>query len=100
MDKHNSTDTSATAQRAVASGRLVRRYLCTGFAAIPVEIRSYVDAASPEEALQLANDRVKFKLGENPRDWIVPNSTDESCAFGFEFLEAEIQPNTTVSHGA
>lgn len=96
MDKHNLTDTSATAHRAVASGPLVRRYLCTGFAAIPVEIRSYVEATSPEEALQLANTQAKFGRREIKKEWIVPNSEDKDSAVSFEFSEAEIQPDVTA----
>lgn len=77
---------------------VVRRFVVSGHAFVPVKVRIEIEAADADAAMRAANRKLKTKI----RDHIVAGSDDEGAAWGFDATDAEEikSPNDKLTHGA
>lgn len=63
------------------------KFKVTGFASVPVQVETVIEAATSREALEKSK---KLLRGQALKNAIVPNSDDESSVFDYEPGEAQI----------
>lgn len=63
----------------------MKKFTVTGHAFVPVKVMIVMEAASPEEAMKKANEKLKTGITKH----IVAGTDDEGAAWGFDALDAE-----------